>query len=136
MMTAPAPICDAPDCADCATTERTVEETVVHLCADCAAEVDADAAHLTAARAGLPLVCVAHGLSCVGLADGCVTPEQIDALARTCAAELRGQGWTGPAADYDLGVYHGDAEALDALMGRAASVEERVSFERAVREAL
>lgn len=58
------------------------------------------------------------------------------ALARRCAATLVAQGWQAEPSAYDLGAFHGDEEALDDALDRRSTLDERVSFESAVRATL
>jgi hypothetical protein len=59
--------------------------------------------------------------------------EQIQIQATESARELLAQGWTSPGADYDLGVYTGDTEALENRIGREPTKEERLELERLIR---
>ena len=58
------------------------------------------------------------------------------AVAEQCAAALIDQGWEGSGAAYDIGTYHGDAEALEERIGRKSTREERVSLEYQIRRIL
>lgn len=60
----------------------------------------------------------------------------IETQAAASAATLREQGWTGDGAAYDIGVYTGDLEALEATIGRPAVRSEVLTLEAAIRRAL
>jgi len=60
----------------------------------------------------------------------------IRAQAERSALTLRGQGWRGPGASYDLESYPGDLSALETELDRKATQGERVALERAIREEL
>ena len=62
--------------------------------------------------------------------------DEMMTLAAQCAREHRAQGWQGSGADYDIGVYYGDAEALYELFGRPLTLADRVDFERMIRACL
>lgn len=62
--------------------------------------------------------------------------DEAAALAESCAAALRTEGWVGGGAEYDLAHYPGDVEALGALLGRLPERQDRLAFEGAVRAAL
>lgn len=62
--------------------------------------------------------------------------DTISGSAMHCAAELRRQGWEGDGAAYDIGVYTGDVDDLEKLLGREASQEERVLLERCIKAEL
>ncbi len=49
---------------------------------------------------------------------------------------LIAEGWQGSGRAYDIGTYHGDAEALGEKVGRETTREERVSLEHQIREQL
>ena len=57
-------------------------------------------------------------------------------LAAQCAREHRAQGWQGGGGEYDIGVYYGDAEVLNELLGRPLTRADRVDFERMIRACL
>lgn len=57
----------------------------------------------------------------------------IATVAATCARTLIAQGWTSPGADYDVGVYPGDLDALESALDRKATREERHAFNDAIR---
>lgn len=56
--------------------------------------------------------------------------------AKASAATLIEQGWEGSGSAYDVGTYHGDAEALAERLGRPTTREERVSLEHQIRRIL
>jgi hypothetical protein len=60
----------------------------------------------------------------------------IDTVATASATALLWQGWTERGARYDIGTYHGDAEALEERLGRSTTREERVILEIKIREQL
>lgn len=60
----------------------------------------------------------------------------IKTQAEESASELRAQGWQGDGTEYNIEAYPGDVEALEVKLGRGATQEERIDFERAVRDAL
>lgn len=64
------------------------------------------------------------------------TLTTIEDTATECAVEHRAQGWTGDGAKYDVGIYHGDAEALRDALGRDPSRDELLAFEREIRNEL
>jgi hypothetical protein len=61
------------------------------------------------------------------------TIEQIQIQAMQCAQGHFSQGWSSPGADYDLGVYPGDQEALADRLGREPTKDERLTLERLIR---
>lgn len=61
---------------------------------------------------------------------------EAQAQAQESAALLLSQGWTERGALYDVGMYHGDAEALAERLGRETTRDERVVLERKIRECL
>lgn len=64
------------------------------------------------------------------------TQQTIETVALGCADELKAQGWDSAAGKYDIGAFHGDAEALDEALGRPSEREERLKLERLIREHL
>jgi hypothetical protein len=58
------------------------------------------------------------------------------AVATECAKALISEGWEGGGSSYDIGTYHGDAEALEERIGRKSTREERVSLEYQIRRVL
>lgn len=62
--------------------------------------------------------------------------EIILAQATESAAALIEQGWTGGGASYDLGTYHGDAEALAERLGRPLDSSDKASLEYQIRRQL
>lgn len=61
------------------------------------------------------------------------TFEQIDEQAKASARDLLAQGWEPSEATYDLGMYHGDLEALEERLGRKATRDERIELESSIR---
>jgi hypothetical protein len=57
-------------------------------------------------------------------------------LAETCAKNLIEQGWVGGGGTYDIGVYHGDHEALADELGRKPTQLEVNDFEREIKRCL
>ena len=64
------------------------------------------------------------------------TARKIEQTASFCADEHMRQGWTGDGSTYDLGAFHGDAEALQERLGRVPSKSERLDLERQIRAVL
>lgn len=64
------------------------------------------------------------------------TIDTIREQGKASAAELLAQGWTERGAKYDIGTFHGDAEALADRLGRETTRDERVTLERVIREHL
>lgn len=60
----------------------------------------------------------------------------IIAQAEASTRELLAQGWQGGGSAYDIGTYHGDAEALAERLGREPTRSERVSLEHQIRRLL
>lgn len=62
--------------------------------------------------------------------------EHLDTQARESVEALISQGWTAIGARYDIGTYHGDAEALEARLGRPTTRSDRVALESRIRRLL
>lgn len=62
--------------------------------------------------------------------------EQIQVQADESTKALREQGWEGGGHSYDIGTYHGDADALAERLGRPTTRDERVSLEHQIRTRL
>ncbi len=76
-----------------------------------------------------PITITASDLRSIALAD-------ILDQAKASAETLIEQGWEGGGASYDIGTYHGDAEALAERAGREPTRDERVSLEHQIRRIL
>lgn len=61
------------------------------------------------------------------------TFNHVDEQAKASARELLSQGWDTSESTYDLGVYHGDLEALEERLGRKATRDERIELESSIR---
>ncbi len=62
-----------------------------------------------------------------------IPADIIGEIADRCVALLIDQGWEGSGAEYDIGTYAGDAEALEERIGRPSERHERVSLEYQIR---
>lgn len=61
------------------------------------------------------------------------TADAIASQAAQSARILREQGWQGGGASYDVGVYAGDMNALETLLGRETTRDERFALEKCIR---
>ena len=65
-----------------------------------------------------------------------IAAANIAATARDAAEGLAAEGWQGPGSTYDLGVYHGDREALAKRLGYEPTREQCRCLERQIRALL
>ncbi len=65
-----------------------------------------------------------------------IAPDCADVLvtiADESAIAARSEGWRGPGAAYDIGVYYGDREAAEELLGRKLDAAETEALETCIR---
>lgn len=68
--------------------------------------------------------------------DAIETADVLSGCAMHSATTLRAQGWKGSGAEYSIGVYTGDLEDAQRLLGRKLTPNQVVLLERCIRAEL